>query len=185
MFFAYLTVLNPVFGLLVNSLAQVTIKRLFSKISLLSSKIFGFASGLAALILFQVYLYSLNPPNDKFPVLLLNLLIYALLGQCYSEFVGIGETSIRIRVLREILEAEGGLSMEEILNRYNAREIVDVRLARLVRGGQVIYKNGRYYSKVSVVTAIAKALVIMKRIIYGNKNTGKTEVIVRESATDQ
>jgi D-alanyl-lipoteichoic acid acyltransferase DltB (MBOAT superfamily) len=58
---------------------------------------------------------------------------------------GPSETSIRIRVVRELFEAPGrSLSHSELANRYNARMILERRLERLTRSGEIVERAGKY-----------------------------------------
>lgn len=55
------------------------------------------------------------------------------------------ETSVRMRLVREIAGGgPNGISLKELLGRYNDQIIVDVRLQRLIGSGDVIEKDGRY-----------------------------------------
>ncbi len=55
------------------------------------------------------------------------------------------ETSVRMRLVREIARAGAkGISRQELLKRYNAQTIVDLRLRRLMGSGDIIEKDGRY-----------------------------------------
>ncbi|NIP99144.1 MAG: hypothetical protein GWM98_01035, partial [Nitrospinaceae bacterium] len=74
-----------------------------------------------------------------------NLLIFAALGYCYFHFVNLGETARRIRIVRELEESPDGLTLPQLLERYNARMILRVRVRRLVDNGQLILREGRYF----------------------------------------
>ncbi len=55
------------------------------------------------------------------------------------------ETSVRMRLIREIAGAEDkGISLDELLQRYNAEIITRIRLKRLMGSGDVIEKAGFY-----------------------------------------
>lgn len=55
------------------------------------------------------------------------------------------ETSVRMRLIREVARSpSAGISMEELLARYNNEGIVNVRLQRLTGSGDIIEKNGFY-----------------------------------------
>jgi len=58
-------------------------------------------------------------------------------------FFGPYETSIRMRLVREI-GAKGGISLKELLLRYNPEIILKIRLQRLLGSGDIIENNGRY-----------------------------------------
>ena len=70
----------------------------------------------------------------------------SLLALCYVLFIfGPFESSIRLRLIRELGLAGGeGLSQEEILMRYCARDILDRRLERLVAAQELSF-DGRAY----------------------------------------
>jgi len=94
-----------------------------------------------------------------------NLLIYAALGYCYFHFINLGETARRIRILRELYEAPEGLSQEEILERYNAKHIVDMRTHRLIHNSQIVERDGRYYIGNPVMFFIARSITMLKFFI--------------------
>lgn len=77
---------------------------------------------------------------------LVSFMLYSLMCYFYVLYVyGIYESSIRIRIMRELYEAlPKGLTLEELLNRYNADYILRTRLERLVGSGQVIYDGAVY-----------------------------------------
>lgn len=55
------------------------------------------------------------------------------------------ETSVRMRLVREIAQGKGnGISHQELLVRYNTESIVNIRLQRLLGSGDIIEENGRY-----------------------------------------
>ena len=61
-------------------------------------------------------------------------------------FYNLGESARRIRLLIELRSAgDRGMTLDEILAVYNARMIVEARLQRLLSGGQVVEREGRYF----------------------------------------
>jgi hypothetical protein len=54
------------------------------------------------------------------------------LGYCFFHFINLGETACRIRILIELSESDYGLSRNEILERYDASYVVNVRLQRMI-----------------------------------------------------
>jgi hypothetical protein len=74
---------------------------------------------------------------------LLNLLTYLALAFGYFNFVNLTIASLRIRLLEEILDAGGELSAGRLRAAYNADSVSDLRLARLLRGGHLVERNGR------------------------------------------
>src|SRR3989338_716260 len=127
MLFNSLQVCIAAICLLVNVLTQVLVFRYFPKVGLLKSEYLGFAIGFLSILLFQFYVFSLPPIliKDFIAISMVNLISYSLLGYCYFHFVNLGETARRIRILFELYEAGDGLGMGEIINRYNANEIIE------------------------------------------------------------
>ena len=83
-------------------------------------------------------------------------------------FYNLGESARRIRLLIELRAAgERGLTLTQLLIAYNARMIVDARLGRLLAGGQVVERNGRYFIGKPLMLYGAKALVLLKVAFLG------------------
>jgi len=80
-----------------------------------------------------------------------------------------GETARRIRLLRELYGAADGLTKEEILKRYNAKEIVNLRVSRLLKSGQIVLSEGRYYIKNPLMAFISKLIYFLKFIVLGKQ----------------
>lgn len=58
---------------------------------------------------------------------------------------GPSETSIRIRLVRELSDSRGGrLTHEELFRKYNGRMILERRLQRLVLAGEIAEQQGKY-----------------------------------------
>jgi predicted transcriptional regulator len=101
---------------------------------------------------------------------IINIASYSALGYCYFHFVNLGETARRIRLLSELNESKNGLSVDEILQRYNAKEIIENRLSRLLKSGQVIHKDNRYYIGKPVMLFMSKMIVLAKLFILGKSS---------------
>lgn len=165
-------VLDPVIGLMVNVLIQILGSRFLPGLGMLKSVILGFITGGLSVILTELYLLvgSGMPIGDALGNIVTNLIIYACLGYCYFHFINLGETARRIRILRELYDSKEGLSMEEILKRYNARDIVKIRINRLVNNGQIIFKNNRYYIGKPIMLLMAKIIIRMKLMVLGKES---------------
>lgn len=150
---------------MINVIAQVLSFRFVPRLGLLKSVILGFVIGLLSLVSLGSYVFFLK--KEFFPNIVAGSFIYLSLGYCYFHFINLGETARRIRILRELYDSKSGLSMKEILERYNAGNVVEMRLERLLRNGQVIYKNNRYYIGKPIMLLITKILIMMKLIILG------------------
>jgi hypothetical protein len=83
-------------------------------------------------------------------------------------FFNLGESARRIRLLVELRAAgKQGLTLAEVLTAYNARMIVDARVDRLLAGGQMVERDGRYFIGKPVMLYGAKALVLLKLVFLG------------------
>jgi hypothetical protein len=163
----WLMVLAPVAGLAVNVIAQVALFRLRPVVGLLRSIYVGFALGLAAALgLTAVACRQMGSPlGDAMGQGLVNGLTAGALGYGYFHFLNLGETARRIRILREVVEAGGTLTAGDLLQRYNARMMVEQRLARLLRNGQVVVREGRYALGRPTVLRMARALAWVGRVL--------------------
>ncbi len=168
----YLHVFSPVVGLALNVLCQVCYCRYKTNASLLKSTFFGFLGGAVVMAAIE-FLYSIQFLSGIWQILpntVLSLISYTALGYCYFHFINLGETARRIRLLRELKKSKGGLSMDEILRVYNAKEIIENRLGRLLRSSQVIEKNNKYCIGKPTMLLMSKTILFLKLFILGKKS---------------
>ncbi len=167
MFDDYLNLVNPIIAFSINVATQILSLRYIIN-GLLKSVFLGFAIGLLSLLIVAFYVAFRN--IEFLPNLMVNIIIYSSLGYCYFHFLNLGETARRIRILRELYDSNGGLTLEEILKRYNAKKMVELRLQRLLSNGQVILKDGMLYIRKPILLFISKTIILMKLIILGQKS---------------
>ena len=162
----YFNILIPVIGIFTNITAQIfSYKKLPGK-KLLKSEYSGFLCGAVVLSVCEAFAYK-KPAADWLSLICVNLIIYLCLSYCYFHFINMGETARRIRLLREFDEAPAGLNREDMLKRYNAQEIINIRMSRLMHNGQIILRDGRYYVGSLAMLLISKAIVLMKLVVLG------------------
>jgi hypothetical protein len=169
---AYLHIVIPLFGLTINIFVQVYGIRTCAGLTLLKSVMIGFACGLISVVILECGISSWlsMPTRDILAEFVTNLLIYMALGYCYFHFINLGETARRIRIVREIYEARAGLSRDELLERYQAQQIVDLRLRRLLHNQQILERDGRYYIGSPVMLGMAKSITFLKRCLLGKSS---------------
>ncbi len=172
MFYSYLQITNPVLGLMINVSVQVLCFRFIQSLGLLKTVFLGFFAGFLSVFIIESYkFFTINISFiDFFMLLIVNSIAYASFGYCYFHFINLGETARRIRILREIYDSKDGLSMKEILQRYNAKEIVEKRISRLINNGQVLYKNERYFIGSPIMLMISNVIVAMKFLLLGRRS---------------
>lgn len=164
---------SPVAGLVINSLALIMLCRVRPLFGLLRAEYIGFAIGGMVVLFMNLFTLLIDPDRALSEVIghgILTSMTYAALGYCHFHFVNLGETARRIRLLRELLDAGGTLSHHDLLERYNAREIVERRITRLINAGQIVYSGGRYYIGNSTVVLIARIMVGLKVLLLGKKS---------------
>ena len=97
-------------------------------------------------------------------------LLYASFCYVYFHWNNMGETARRIRMLRELAGAPGGLSFDELVRRYSAREILERRLERLAAAGQIRETDGRLVLTSRTVLLSARLVGLAKQIIFGGRS---------------
>ena len=78
--------------------------------------------------------------------LALSFVLYALMSLIYIlALFGIVESSVRIRLLREIAgEGKKGIPARKLLERYNKEIILKKRLQRFLASGDIVKEGNRY-----------------------------------------
>jgi hypothetical protein len=106
---------------------------------------------------------------DRIGAALVWTIAYLALVYAYVfGFFNVGESARRVRLLIELDEVGGqGLTRDELFARYNAGMIVDARLERMIAGGQIEVRAGRYVIRRRAMLVIAKAFVLLKLAFLG------------------
>ena len=166
-------IITSLIGLTVNVLTQVAGFRFYPKLSMLRSIFLGFTAGFVVIFIFELPFFFTAPPThwpNVVGMLLTNILSYAALGYCYFHFLNLGETARRVRILREIYDSNDGLSIAEVLARYNAKDIIHLRMGRLLGNAQVILHQGKYTIGNSMMLYITRIILLLKLIVVGKKS---------------
>jgi len=169
----WISILNPLISFAVSISFQIVAFRFFPRLSLLRSVFLGFFIGqvfIFAIELFNHSSYFKSALMEFLGYYLANVIILSFLWHGYFAFIGLGGSARRSRILKELGEVPAGLSMAEILERYNAMDMVNFRVSRLLNSGQVVLKNGRYFIGKPTILYMAKLVLLMKQIILGKKS---------------
>ena len=97
-------------------------------------------------------------------------LLYASFCYVYFHWNNMGETARRIRMLRELAAAPEGLTFEDMVRRYSAREILERRLERLSAAGQIRETGGRLVLTSATVLLSARLVGLAKQIVFGGRS---------------
>ena len=168
-----LLVFASVIALGINVIAQIVVCQMTRGKKIYLTILCGLAVGLVAVTTFTILATKHNremEPYDDYAYLIFNVLCYVSLSYGYFQFVGLNVTSLRIRIAKELLAAGGRKPIEALLGEYNADEVIDVRLHRLIDSEQLALKDGRYFSgrKVFFLT-IGKIVDTLRYIVLGKR----------------
>lgn len=167
----YLIAFLPIIAFAINIISQICISRYLKNFGLLKSVIAGFAIGLLSLLFIEIFCMKLYflPLKNIFSIIA-DTTTYFCLGYVYFHFINLGETARRIRLLRELYDSKEGLNLEEILSRYNAKEIIQKRINRLIDSRQIILKDDKYYIANPIMLLTSKFILMLKLILLGKKS---------------
>jgi hypothetical protein len=159
----------PIVGLTVDLVAHVLACGLMRGRRPGTCLLVGFVLGLTATVVLSLgVLAGLNRDGgDSAALLLFNAAIFLALAYGYFHFVNLNVSSIRLGILRDLLGAEQGRTEEEILRPFDATKLVEGRLARLVQYQAIVEREGRYFSRPSVLLFIARGIALLKRVVLG------------------
>ena len=165
----------PVVSFAVDVAVQIALQRL-TALGLLKSELVGFAAGIALLLGAMVSIGAMGTPNpvELVAMAAANCLIYVCLAYCYFHFVNLSVTARRIRLLRDLHQRPSGMTYEEILECYNAADMVDIRLRRLLGSGQIKVRENAYVLDKPVTVVISKVMIGLRRLLLGKR--GRFEI---------
>lgn len=158
---------SPIIGLVVMVVVQAFVLRLRQGERFLGSVIAGFLAGLLVSLALQAVLLMVLPRNlDRWMLALVaNPAIYVMLAYCFFNFINLGQASIRIRIFKECDDRGGFISHETLRNVYDEDLIKKARLQRLLEGGDVVQKNGRWKLINPRLVPVAKAVFALKKFV--------------------
>lgn len=156
----------PWIAFAVNVAANVLLLRTRLCASIVRSLACSFVIGCAAFVTVSACWESALPAADRAAKLAAAFLTYASASYVFFHLVHIPEASVRIRILQE-LAARGPLGEPELLRFYDAAKILDIRLERLTRSGQLICRDGRYFTGRRRMLHVARLFRLAKRVALG------------------
>jgi hypothetical protein len=165
-----LLIAAPFAGFIINVLGQFVLTRLM-RLRLLSSIFVAFiAGGIVCFVALAIALFiHAQPMLDKLALSASVLLIYSAAGFVSFAVINLGETSLRIRMMRLILENPDGLTTAEILTRYNDALTLSVRLRRMVDNRQVTVSGEALFPRQSVLILAVGGIWFLKWLTYGGR----------------
>jgi hypothetical protein len=153
----------PIVGLGAGVVAQVVAHLLAPGKPIVFSYVAGFLCGAVVSLITLVAFRALPTLAD----LIVCLLSFGGLNYCYSNFVNLNFTSLRIRLLKELLACGGSESLARIASQYGSEAILKRRLERLVEWGQLAQMNGKFTAKEGSFLRLARLFTVLKKLVLG------------------
>jgi len=167
---AFLPVVIPIAGIVVDVASQIALSRLPLGVGHVRRQFLAFGCGLAAVVLLTLIFRPLLGAGllEEAAGLLVSGLTYAFLGFVFFNALNANLSSLRVRLLKELLNREPhGLSATTLLERYGAAEILTARIGRLAAGGQLTQRGDRYFFQPKGVAVIGRFFAGLRRLLLG------------------
>ena len=139
----WLLTLAPIVGVGANCLVQILCSKIL-KLHIAQALICGFLFGLLSTALVISNVPASASSIELIGLWLTSVVTYIALAFGFWAFLNLNMTSLRIRMLREMLHVERSMTQAELLDRYSPDEFLRRRLARLEHSGQLLIKDGGY-----------------------------------------
>jgi hypothetical protein len=165
-----LLIAAPFAGFIINVLGLFVLMRLMRRGFLLSLFVAFIAGGIVCFVALAIaFFIHAQPLLDKLALSASVLLVYGAAGFVSFAVINLGETSLRIRMMRLILENPDGLTAAEILTRYNDALILSVRLRRMVDNRQVTVSGEALYPRPSALILAVGGIWFLQWLTYGGR----------------
>ena len=165
----------PASGLLTMTLLHVAACQFGGISAHLVRFVITFVAGLGVTIAVTALADTAGPASiaDRLGLLAMNAGAFAGLGYGYFTFVNLTATSLRLRLLRELLRASGQrMPTAHLLALYAPEQIVDARIDRLVGWGQLRRADGRFcVDGKPWFLRIARAVHAWRWVVFGKHGT--------------
>jgi hypothetical protein len=106
---------------------------------------------------------------------------YVALSFCFWAFLNLNLTSIRVRLLRHLLQVGGTAAISDLLKAYSDSERLQRRLVRLRNGGQIELVDGNWHLRSPLLLIVARCIGLI-RTIMGVHGESKSNVASNSSS---
>lgn len=169
----------PGFSLAIIACLHALMLRLLPRLLPMHALIWAVSLGLGAEISLDLLLTSDAPLGERSNLIAPNVLTFLILCYCYFHFFNLGETGRRIRILIELYQAGGSLTEDQLLQRYGAEELLQQRLLRLERAGQIRLEHNFIHANGASMRIMSLSIDLLKWIL--GKKTSRSQ---RDGAGD-
>ena len=154
----WMLTLAPVAGLAANVFAQIACARILRRLGL------SIVAGALCGLLVTALCTALDSTSAGI-ALAADWAVAILTYFAYWAFLNLNITSLRIRILREILQSSGGVSRDELTARYSADEFLRRRLERLETGRQMSCRDGRWRLESRTLLVLARTMEALRALV--------------------
>jgi hypothetical protein len=106
---------------------------------------------------------------DAMAMIGMNVSAYLAFAFGYFNFINLNIASLRIRMLEELAESGGSMPVEALTSLYNTEEVIALRINRLVAGGHLTIRQGRYFSGKRRFLIVGRIFDFLRFAILGNR----------------
>jgi len=96
--------------------------------------------------------------------------VYACFAFGYANFVNLGQSSVRIRIYRELLASPQGIPLEELRGRYDEVGMLVTRLQRLREAGDLVFDGSVYRLRKRRLLIVGLILYWTKKVLLGRES---------------
>jgi hypothetical protein len=163
---------NPVAGLAVMCAVHAMLCRLNPQAPLLNSLVRAGSAGVLSLLLGGLLAGWCGGDwaASGLSVLLVDAPIYACLAYGYANFVNLGQSSVRVRIYRELLGRPDGIDGDELRAEYDEQGMLRARLERLVEAADLRLQAGRYRIGRRRLVTIGTVIFGLKKAVLGRRS---------------
>lgn len=106
-------------------------------------------------------------PDMLIAAVLVDAPVFACLAYGYANFVNLGQSSVRVRIYRELLRLPDGMAIETLRAEYDEQGMLRARLERLVSAGDLRQEGDAYRSGKPRLQHIASVIFGLKKLVLG------------------
>mgnify|MGYP003648282031 CR=1 FL=1 len=160
----WMQVISPILALSINVIINIVSMHTSQRTSF--SVMSGFTAGIIAFLLIT-HSSVFNPSTCA------GLLSYIALSFCYWAFLNLNLTSLRIRLVRELLKEDGHtLTTENIMQRYSPQELISRRIERLEKSKQIQRQGNQWILLSRKLIFIVFVITLLRKLIMPKKVCG-------------
>jgi hypothetical protein len=161
----------PIISIFVSIASQFLFLRTIPRLNFYKSVFLGFGCGFFILLSFEVsFIFTKQVlAFDSLAVIFVNIVCFILMQACYFLLINTGVSALRVRFLDELSKWEKGLTLEEIIQYYNPKEITQKRIDKLSAARQIYINKNKIIIKKGPILLIAMIFDFMKLMVFGKR----------------